>query len=129
RVRMDCKQRIRGASTMKPAADGVESILAAAVEIQSEEDRRRFVDRACGTDAELKRRIEELIANHLQAGSFLESGDPKSVDTVDDACLTERPGMEIGRYKLLEQIGEGGFGVVFLAEQQHPVRRKVALKV
>src|SRR5262249_61119789 len=84
RFRIDGRQLIRGASAMKPAADVVESILAAAVEMQSEEERRQFVDQACGTDAELKRRIEELIGNHFQAGSFLESVDPEPVPTVAD---------------------------------------------
>src|SRR5262245_54646915 len=113
---------------MKPA-NGMESILAAAVEIPSEEDRRQFVEQACGEDIELKRQVEELIANHFQAGSFLESLAPNSVSTVADAWLTERPGMIIGPYKLLQQIGQGGFGVVFMAEQTQPVRRKVALKI
>src|SRR5262245_44148187 len=114
---------------MRPAADGVESILAAAVDIPSEADRRQFVAQACGGDAELQRRVEELLANHFQAGSFLESLAPNSVSTVPDAGLTEGPGLVIGPYKLLNQIGQGGFGVVFLAEQSQPVRRKVALKV
>jgi serine/threonine protein kinase len=52
--------------------------------------------------------------------------NPKSLRILP---LAERPGTVIGPYKLLEQIGEGGFGIVFMAEQQHPVRRKVALKV
>src|SRR5262249_5349237 len=51
------------------------------------------------------------------------------VATVDDLPITERPGTVIGPYKLLEQVGEGGFGIVFMAQQQEPIRRKVALKV
>jgi WD40 repeat protein/serine/threonine protein kinase len=113
---------------MQPAVQPIDSILAAAVEMGSEEERRRFVDQACAGDAELKRRVEELIENHFRAGSFLESPAPHLVGTVE-APASERPGTVIGPYKLLEQIGEGGFGVVFMAEQQQPVRRKVALKI
>jgi serine/threonine protein kinase len=72
--------------------------------------------------------VLHLLVAHQEAGSFLEPPVPSLVATVDEP-LTERPGTIIGPYKLLEQIGEGGFGIVFMAEQQHPVRRKVALKV
>ncbi len=113
---------------MESASPPVESILAAAVEISTDDERREFVKRACAGDAELKRRVEELITNHFRAGSFLESPAPQLVATID-APIPERPGTVIGPYKLLEQIGEGGFGVVFMAEQTQPVRRKVALKV
>ena len=58
---------------MQPAVQPIDSILAAAVEMGSEEERRRFVDQACAGDAELKRRVEELIVNHFRAGGFLES--------------------------------------------------------
>jgi WD40 repeat protein/serine/threonine protein kinase len=71
--------------------------------------------------------VEELIENHFRAGSFLEAPAPVVNTTEDPVC--ERPGTVIGPYKLLEQIGEGGFGMVFMAEQMQPVRRKVALKV
>src|SRR5207253_11400947 len=63
------------------------------------------------------------------AGSFLHEPSVSRVATVDEPPVSERPGTAIGSYKLLEQIGEGGFGVVFMSEQQQPVRRKVALKV
>jgi eukaryotic-like serine/threonine-protein kinase len=113
---------------MKPAAQQVESILAAAVEMDSEAERRAFVGRACAGDAELQSRVEELIANYFRAGNFLESPAPALAATAE-AAVRERPGTVVGPYKLLEQIGEGGFGVVFMAEQTEPVRRRVALKV
>jgi serine/threonine protein kinase/tetratricopeptide (TPR) repeat protein len=113
---------------MPPTTRPIESILAAAVEIGSDAERRRFVDRACAGDADLRRRVEGLIENHFRAGSFLESPAPQLAATADDP-IRERPGSVVGSYKLLEQIGEGGFGTVFLAEQQEPVRRRVALKV
>lgn len=113
---------------MTPVSDPVESILAAAVEIDSDAERKQYVEQACAGDAELRRRIEVMIENHFRAGSFLESPAP-DLGAVAEGALGERPGSVIGPYKLLEQIGEGGFGVVFMAEQTAPVRRKVALKV
>jgi serine/threonine-protein kinase len=112
---------------MRPAARPLDSILAAAVEIRSEAQRRHYVAQACAGDAELKRRVEELIENHFRAGSFLEP--PANLVATVEESLRECPGTLIGPYKLLEQIGEGGFGTVFLAEQTRPVRRRVALKI
>jgi WD40 repeat protein/serine/threonine protein kinase len=111
---------------VKPAP--IESILAAAVEVDSDVERRKFLDQACAGDAELKRRVEQLIANHFRAGRFLESPAAELFTAADDP-RTEQCDSVIGPYRLLEQIGEGGFGIVFMAEQQQPVRRKVALKV
>jgi serine/threonine protein kinase/tetratricopeptide (TPR) repeat protein len=92
-------------------------------------ERRVYLDEACGTDLALRRGVEALLQKHANAGSFLESPAQALADTVDEPAMTERPGTVIGPYKLLEQIGEGGMGLVFVAEQQQPVRRKVALKV
>ena len=88
-----------------------------------------YIAAACGEDTELQHLVMRLLNDHRQAGSFLESPAVvvKSNPTIDQPL--ELPGTQIGPYKLLEQIGEGGFGVVYMAEQQHPVRRKVALKV
>jgi serine/threonine protein kinase/tetratricopeptide (TPR) repeat protein len=91
--------------------------------------RAAFLDEACGDDAGLRAQVEALLREHAQLGSFLETPAPPPVVTVGALSLREGPGTVIGPYKLLEQIGEGGFGVVFLAEQQQPLRRKVALKV
>jgi WD40 repeat protein/serine/threonine protein kinase len=91
--------------------------------------RRAYLDRACGDDSALRQRVEVLLHVAEQAGSFLEPPAPALVATVDEQPLREGPGTVIGPYRLMEQIGEGGMGLVFVAEQQHPVRRKVALKV
>jgi serine/threonine protein kinase/Flp pilus assembly protein TadD len=77
----------------------------------------------------LQRRVEELINNHFCAGSFLEAPAAGLPVTVDAPTLCEGPGTVIGPYKLLEQIGEGGFGIVYMAEQTEPIRRKLALKI
>jgi WD40 repeat protein/serine/threonine protein kinase len=92
------------------------------------ENRAAYLDGICGDNAVLRQRLEALLRKHDQDASFLEKPAVGALATVDEP-LTERPGTVIGPYKLLEQIGEGGFGIVFLAEQQRPVRRKVALKV
>ena len=101
----------------------VESIFLAALEKAAPEDRAAYLDQACGKDGELRRQVERLLSAHPRVGGFLQA------PTVDEPAVTERPGTIIGPYKLMEQIGEGGMGLVFVAEQQQPVRRKVALKV
>src|SRR6266446_3122459 len=91
------------------------------------EQRSGFLEAACGGDAEQRANIEALLKAHMQSGEFLEQAPPevKAQATVPG----EKPGDRVGRYKLLQQIGEGGCGVVFMAEQEEPVRRKVAIKI
>ena len=107
----------------------LEAIFFAALEKGSPQERAAYLDEACAGDPDLRRRVETLLAAQAQAGSFLEQPARSPVATVDEQPVSEGPGTVIGPYKLLEQIGEGGFGVVFMAEQTQPVRRKVALKV
>ena len=108
-------------------------IFVEALDRSSPEERSAFVMSACGADAELRARVEELLLAHDGAGAFLR-GDPNGAGdrgapgrAVNE--LSEGPGTIIGRYKLLQKIGEGGFGVVYMAEQREPVKRKVALKI
>ena len=104
------------------------TIFLQAVEIASTEERLAYLARECGDDEVLRREVEELLLHHQQMGSFLEA-ESRGPATLDEPAATERPGTVIGPYKLLQQIGEGGMGTVFMAEQTHPVRRKVALKL
>jgi serine/threonine protein kinase len=104
-----------------------DAIFCEALDIESPERRQAFLDQACQGDAELRRKVQRLLDAHLKAGNFLIG--PAVGVTVDVAPIAERPGSQIGPYKLREQIGEGGFGVVYVAEQEKPVRRKVALKI
>ena len=102
-----------------------------ALELTSAEERAAYLDRVCGPDRSLRGRVEGLLGAHVEGDDFLES--PALVPTVDatpgDRPSPEGPGTRIGPYKLLEQVGEGGMGVVFMAEQIQPVRREVALNI
>ena len=146
----------------------VNEIFLRAIEAGSPSERGAVLDRSCGGDVELRRKVEALLMVHDGAGSFLEHPAPglasarsvtggegatlpslppaRSSVQIDEKTepfgpnsissdnpvsrpLTEGPGTRIGPYKLLEQIGEGGMGIVYMAEQETPVRRKVALKI
>jgi WD40 repeat protein/serine/threonine protein kinase len=107
----------------------VESIFFAALAKESPEARAAYLDGACAHDPQLRQRVEQLLNAHPRMGNFLQAPAAALVPSVDEPSVCERPGTIIGPYKLLEQIGEGGFGVVFMAEQTQPVRRKVALKI
>ncbi len=105
------------------------SIFIAALETDDPALRAAYLDQACAGNALLRERIERLLKAHEPAGSFLERG-PAVLDVTDNyEPIDERAGAVIGPYKLLQQIGEGGMGVVYMAEQTEPVRRKVALKI
>jgi serine/threonine protein kinase/Flp pilus assembly protein TadD len=123
---------------MREALDRLESLFAAALKKPAVQ-RAAYVEQACADDPALRQRVYDLLRAQEAAGSFLESHGPASplapkaeavwgLATTDEP-ITERPGTVLGPYKLMEQIGEGGMGLVFVAEQTQPVRRKVALKV
>ncbi len=146
----------------------VNEIFVKAIEAPTPADRATVLDRSCGDDRELRRKVEALLHAHEEAGSFLErpapelaadlagpptwaatgpalgpapgptpddratdaiGPDPAPVGTSAPRLIAEGPGAQIGPYKLLQKIGEGGMGVVYMAEQEQPVRRKAALKI
>ncbi len=111
------------------AADSEEQVFGRALAIENLQQRQRYLEEACAGDSSLLKRVQVLLEAAGQHDSFLESPAALLAPTFIPQNVLERSGMQIGPYKLLEQIGEGGFGVVFMAEQQQPVRRKVALKV
>src|SRR4051794_28392274 len=105
-----------------------QSIFNAARRIEAPDDRRRYVRQACGEDQELRARVEALLRVHEEESTFM--GSPVGDLPIGlDELIGEAPGAVVGPYTLLRQIGEGGMGVVFLAEQTRPVRRQVALKI
>jgi WD40 repeat protein/serine/threonine protein kinase len=137
----------------------VQAIFLMAVGTADPASRAELLDRECGDDRELRQRVEALLKAHDDAGGFLwqpivddlggvftpasagarleqpalappPGRDERQVaPTVSYLPITEGPGTIIGRYKLLQKIGEGGFGVVYMAEQEEPIRRRVALKI
>ena len=106
-----------------------ESIFALALEKPNPAERLAFVEGACVGNPTLFARVDGLLRSHEEAGSFLKPTIAPASVTLDHGPISERPGERIGPFKLLQQIGEGGMGVVYMAEQEHPVRRKVALKI
>ncbi len=104
-------------------------IFLEALEYEPAEKRRDYLDRACGTGTELRAEVESLLEARQHVSGFLESPAVALAATADVSYLAQRPGTRIGPYKLLEQIGEGGMGIVYAASQKEPLRRKVALKI
>jgi len=117
---------------VKPEASAY-TIFNNALELSDAAARALYLDGACGTDAALRARVEKLLLAHGEAGGFfsqpLNPNPPVQPHSTRVPLSLEKAGATIGRYKLLEQIGEGGCGVVYMAEQQVPVRRRVALKI
>ena len=97
------------------------SLFVEALELAKEE-REPFLAERCGTADALRARVRGLLEAHDDAGPFL-------AEPVCPEAAGEAPGTVIGRYKLLQKIGEGGFGSVWMVEQLEPIRRKVALKI
>ena len=114
---------------MNAPSNREEEIFEAALKLP-ESDRAAYVDRACGGDAAIRARMMKLLRAHTAAGSFMQGAALTARKTILVSLPPdEKAGDKIGRYKLLQQIGEGGCGVVYMAEQEEPVRRRVALKV
>jgi len=107
----------------------IKAIFSEALEKQTAEERAAYLDEACGNDADLRSKVEALLNAHNEAGDFLEVPAVGPNATLDGPAQIEGPGTRIGRYELLDLIGEGGMGLVYLAEQQEPLRRRVALKI
>src|SRR5262249_11005632 len=115
-------------SAMNVSPPDEKAIFNAARQLGSADARRAYVEQACGEDGDVRLPLEALLPVYEEDKVFLQS-PATEVQAAADGFIGEAPGTVIGPYKLLEQIGEGGFGLVFMAEQQQPVRRRVAVKV
>src|SRR5262245_64607470 len=105
------------------------TLFTAALERPPGPERSAYLDVACGGDAALREELEALLAVSGRAGGFLEGPAKAAERTADLPPAAEAPGRVVGPYKLVEQIGEGGMGTVWMAQQTEPVKRLVALKL
>src|SRR5262245_12079453 len=104
----------------------IQAIFNEAISLASDEERGRYLDEVCRDNPSVRSRVDALLRAHWQAGGFF--GGQFGLTNILSP-IAEGPGTVIGPYRLLQQIGEGGMGVVFMAEQTHPVQRTVALKI
>src|SRR5579859_4933430 len=93
------------------------------------EQRDAYLQQACAGDPQLRQLVEAMLQAHQQGAALLGRSLRPPAVVAPSFPPSEKPGAHIGRYKLLQQLGEGGYGVVYLAEQDSPVKRKVALKI
>ena len=123
--RPDKGAKIMATENFKEAGE----IFQNAIEIEDPAKRAQYLENACKQDPKLRAEVEALLTAHEKAGDYLEAPAVDANVTIDGQAQIEGPGTKIGRYELLSLIGEGGMGLVYLAEQKEPVKRRVALKI
>src|SRR4051812_17887282 len=114
---------------MRDTQPELRAIFCEALGRNTHTERADYLDEACHGRPELRQRVEALLKAHAEASGFLQGPSGDQAVTECGPPGPERPGTVIGPYRLLELIGEGGMGLVFVAGQTEPVRRKVALKI
>ena len=109
----------------------VMDIFAGALRRSDAAERASYLAQACGDNAQLREQVEDLLQAHQRVVDALDGTAPAQLGKTIGVLpqITERPGDQVGRYELREKIGEGGCGVVYSADQEQPVRRRVALKI
>src|SRR5690242_14694630 len=112
----------------------LEAIFDGVIQLPAAEQQAHYLDQACGADTQLRAEIEALVSAYAKSSRFLATSLPSTSAVEAEASLIEAVELaglvaQIGRYKLRQKLGEGGCGMVFMAEQEEPVRRRVALKV
>jgi len=123
--RPDKGAKIMATENFKEAGE----IFQNAIEIEDPAKREQYLENACKKDPKLRAEVEALLRAHEKAGDYLEAPAVDVNVTLNGQTQIEGPGTKIGRYELLELIGEGGMGLVYLAEQKEPVKRRIALKI
>jgi len=106
-----------------------EQLFSEALGIRDAAERQAFLERAAGGDADLRERVQRLLEAVERTGKYFGCVEQVTADADPPPAPGEQVGDHIGPYKLLERVGEGGFGVVYVAEQEQPIRRRVALKI
>ncbi len=106
-----------------------EEVFNRALELKDPEKRAAYLDEACAGDVQLRAQVDALLKWDREAGGFMDLPDRDPSTTLEAAPIADMTGTEIGRYKLLEKVGEGGMATVYMAEQRHPICRRVALKI
>lgn len=127
---------------MNASKQQIDAIFFTALQMPDDAQRKAFLDRACAEDPELAAAVTKLLSNHAATEDFFASNSPAPNLTAEDfqaavdeslieecSALDEKIGSRIGRYKLLHRVGEGGWGVVYMAEQEKPIHRRVAVKI
>jgi serine/threonine protein kinase len=125
---------MKPSTSMDGSDNREETLFNAALQLATPEERAAYLQNACPDDESLRQRVTALLQAHAQADAPLDkpaAGLPARTLVLNPALIqpTEKAGDKIGHYKLLQQIGEGGCGVVYMADQEEPVRRRVALKI
>lgn len=113
---------------MKHRREKLEAVFEAAAALESDGQRREYLERACPNE-EMRREVESLLEAMDNPDSLFDRDETVSEAAMFETPVVEQPGTRIDRYKLLQKVGEGGMGVVYMAEQTEPVTRKVALKI
>lgn len=113
---------------MSDAKPDIRAIFYEALDRKSPQERAAYLGVTCGEDTQLRANVERLLRAHQEAGGFLNRPEADQQATTDGSPM-EHPGTQIGPYKLLQVIGEGGMGVVYMADQKEPIKRRVALKI